>query len=247
MADLNTKFGSGRQDWETPDELWKPLNAEFAFELDVCATAENAKCARYYTPEQDGLKQQWRARCWMNPPFKTMVKWIKKAHSESQNEGATVVCLLPARTNTNWWHDYCMKGEVRFIRGRPRFKGAEHGLPQPLAIVIFRPPNEGTEARRPSPLPPVTFGWFCARDHARATRLRQGLQRRTGVYAKTNHRPRIRDRTTEHQQTKLGSYGRISRANCGTIHKWGTGSVGHKNHRTRKSRGAAALRIRTTD
>ena len=142
MADFKTKFGTGRQDWETPDSLFEPLNAEFAFELDVCATAESAKCARYYTKEQDGLKLPWDGRCWMNPPFGTQGRWVKKAYQEGHRNGNIVVCLLPARTNTNWWHDYCMKGEVRFIRGRPRFKGAEHGLPQPLAIVIFRPPNE---------------------------------------------------------------------------------------------------------
>ncbi len=73
----------------------------------------------------------------MNPPFGTQGAWVRKAYSESLRKGTTVVCLLPARTNTNWWHDYVMKGEVRFIRGRPKFKGAEHGLPQPLAIVVF--------------------------------------------------------------------------------------------------------------
>lgn len=72
----------------------------------------------------------------MNPPFGSQGKWVQKAYEESLN-GITVVCLLPARTNTNWWHDYCMTGEIRFIRGRPKFKGAKHGLPQPLAIVIF--------------------------------------------------------------------------------------------------------------
>lgn len=78
--------------------------------------------------------------CWMNPPYKQVGKWIVKAYNEYQ-KGATVVCLVQSRTNTNWWHDYCMKGEVRFVRGRPVFKGCKHGLPQPLAIVIFRPNN----------------------------------------------------------------------------------------------------------
>lgn len=139
MAKFKTKFESKRQDWETPDELFIPLNQEFGFSVDVCATPENAKCPAYFTEEEDGLIQDWSVlgACWMNPPFGEQGKWVKKAYEES-SKGAIVVCLLPSRTNTNWWHDYCMKGEVRFVRGRPRFKGAKHGLPQPLAIVVFR-------------------------------------------------------------------------------------------------------------
>lgn len=144
MAQFKTKFESKRQDWETPDEIFKPLDDEFQFILDVCATEENKKCSLFFDEERDGLQQDWSiytAPCWMNPPFGKQGKWVKKAYEESR-KGATVVCLLPSRTNTNWWHDYCMKGEIRFIRGRPKFKGAKHGLPQPLAIVIFRPPRD---------------------------------------------------------------------------------------------------------
>jgi phage N-6-adenine-methyltransferase len=137
MAEFRTKFESKRQDWETPDEIFNPLDDEFNFTLDVCANSDNAKCVRYYSEFIDGLEQNWvNEVCWMNPPFGVQGKWVKKAFDEAQ-KGAKVVCLLPARTNTNWWHDYCMKGEIRFIRGRPKFKGAKHGLPQPLAIVIF--------------------------------------------------------------------------------------------------------------
>lgn len=136
MARFDTKFESHRQDWETPDSIFVPLNEEFHFTLDVCATSGNAKCSEFFTEDEDGLEQDWHGICWMNPPFGVQSKWVKKAYEEAQR-GTTIVCLLPARTNTNWWHDYCMKGEVRFIRGRPKFKGAKHGLPQPLAIVIF--------------------------------------------------------------------------------------------------------------
>jgi phage N-6-adenine-methyltransferase len=161
-----------RQDWETPDELFNPLNDEFHFTLDVAASPENAKCSTYYTEENDGLLKEWSGVCWMNPPFDNKTKWIKKAYQEAQ-KGATVVCLVPARTNTNWWHDICMKGEVRFIRGRPKFKGAKHGLPNPLAIVVFTPSNNrmhltafGVESPAVIPLqsnlfadePPATFG-----------------------------------------------------------------------------------------
>jgi len=139
MATFQSKFDSARQDWETPLELFSPLDEEFGFTLDVCANPLNAKVSRYFTKDQDGLKQSWAPDiCWMNPPFRVQGKWVKKAYDEAQN-GATVVCLLPARTNTNWFQDYCMKGEVRFIRGRPKFGDAKHGLPQPLAIVVFRP------------------------------------------------------------------------------------------------------------
>ncbi len=138
MAEFATKFGQGRSDWETPDEIFIPLKQEFNFTIDVCASKNTAKCQRFYTKEIDGLSQNWNGdRCWMNPPFGKQGAWVKKAFEESK-KGATVVCLLPARTNTNWWHDYCMKGNIRFIRGRPRFKGAKYGLPQPLAIVIFK-------------------------------------------------------------------------------------------------------------
>ena len=138
MANFSTKFDSKRQDWETPDSLFIPLLEEFGLALDVCATSQNAKCSKYFDIAINGLVQSWRGVCWMNPPFGEQGKWVRKAFEESQKNAETVVCLLPARTNTNWWHDYVMKGEVRFIRGRPKFKGAEHGLPQPLAIVVFR-------------------------------------------------------------------------------------------------------------
>ena len=139
MARFEKKFESATVEWPTPQELFDELNAEFGFTTDVAATNDNAKCAHYYTQEQDGLKQDWRGVCWMTPPYgRAMVEWLKKAIRETWNE-TTTVCLIPARTNTAWWHDLCQKyGEVRFVRGRPKFGGADHGLPQPLAIVVFR-------------------------------------------------------------------------------------------------------------
>ena len=138
MAQFKTKFESKRQDWETPNDLFLPLENEFQFTIDVCATKENAKCLEYITEQMDALSLPWHGTCWMNPPFSTIGKWIKKAYEESLR-GATVVCLVPSRTNTAWWHEYVMKGEIRFLRGRPKFKGAKHGFPQPLAVVIFKP------------------------------------------------------------------------------------------------------------
>jgi len=133
-------FSSATDEWETPQDLFDELNAEFSFTVDVCALPINAKCSRFFTPEQDGLIQEWSLEtCWMNPPYGRQIgKWIRKAYEESQ-KGATVVCLLPARTDTAWWHDYCVKGEIRFIRGRLKFGGSKNSAPFPSAIVIFRP------------------------------------------------------------------------------------------------------------
>lgn len=139
MATMSVHFSSQRMDWETPQWLFDQLDAEFGFELDVCATPENAKCERYFTPEHDGLSQEWTGVCWMNPPYgREIGRWMRKAYESSLN-GATVVCLVPARTDTAWWHDYAAKGEVRFLRGRLRFVGARHSAPFPSAIVVFRP------------------------------------------------------------------------------------------------------------
>ena len=128
--------------WATPWPLFRKLDAEFGFELDVCALPENAKCARFYSPADDGLAHAWSGVCWMNPPYgREIGKWVRKAYLESQL-GATVVCLLPARTDTAWWHDYAMKGEVRFLRGRISFVGSNGPAPFPSAIVVFRPPEQ---------------------------------------------------------------------------------------------------------
>lgn len=124
-------------EWETPQDLFDLLNAEFHFDLDVCATRGNAKCERYFTEADDGLVQEWRGVCWMNPPYgKTIDAWMEKAH-ESGDAGATVVCLVPARTDTSWWWDHARYGEVRFLQGRLKFGDAESGAPFPSAVVIF--------------------------------------------------------------------------------------------------------------
>lgn len=127
-------------EWETPQPFFDQLNAEFGFTLDVCALPENAKCARYFTPDDDGLAQDWgREVCWMNPPYGSAIAyWIRRAYQASKS-GATVVCLVPARTDTAWFHDYALKGERRFIRGRLKFSGHEWNAPFPCVVVIFRP------------------------------------------------------------------------------------------------------------
>ena len=137
---MNTElmFSSKDMTWETPQDFFDRLNDEFHFTLDVCATHETAKCKYYYTPEQDGLKQQWSGVCWMNPPYgREIGQWLEKAYKESLN-GNTIVCLIPSRTDTKYWHDYCMKAsEIRFIKGRLKFGNATAPAPFPSAVVIF--------------------------------------------------------------------------------------------------------------
>ena len=136
----NGMFSSKTDLWATPQDLFDKLNEEFHFTLDVCALPENAKCERYYTPEIDGLSQKWDGVCWCNPPYgRAIGKWIEKA-SKAREEGATVVMLLPARTDTRWFHDYVYKdyAEIRFIKGRLKFGGAKNAAPFPSMIVIFR-------------------------------------------------------------------------------------------------------------
>lgn len=146
MADLDGKFfESKRQDWETPQDLFAPLHAEFGFTLDAAASPPNAKAATYFTEDQDGLRQDWgRHVVWLNPPYGSKSRlsdWVRKSYQASR-AGATVVALIPARTNTVWFHDYCLgAAEVRFLKGRPKFVGCVHGLPFPLCLVIFRPPD----------------------------------------------------------------------------------------------------------
>ena len=136
MANFNNnRFESKNQSYETPDNLFNRINNIFNFTRDVCASEENKKCENFWSEENSCLDKKWDGVNWMNPPFKDMKKFIKKAYEERYN--AITVCLLPARTNAKWWHEYCMKGEVYFICGRPKFKGCIHGLPQPLALVVF--------------------------------------------------------------------------------------------------------------
>ena len=131
----SNRFKSTNQEWETPDDLFAKINDEFHFTRDVCATAENTKCASYWTAENSCLDKTWDGVNWMNPPYRDMRKFIEKAYNERAH--ALTVCLIPARTNNKWWHEYCMRGEIYFICGRPKFSAAPHGLPQPLALVVF--------------------------------------------------------------------------------------------------------------
>ena len=135
-------FSSATDEWPTPQAVFDGLNREFAFTLDPCATPQNAKCPRYFTRADDGLKQDWSGHIvFMNPPYGRVIgAWVEKAYLSAQ-QGAVVVCLLPARTDTRWWHGFVMRGEVRLLRGRIRFEGGKASAPFPSAYVVFRPPQ----------------------------------------------------------------------------------------------------------
>jgi phage N-6-adenine-methyltransferase len=125
--------------WATPREFFERLDEEFEFTTDVCAEAENRKCEKYYSPIDDGLAQKWAGVCWCNPPYSDCASWVRKAF-EASLSGVIVVCLIPARTDTRYWHDYVMRAdEVRLLKGRLRFVGGTASAPFPSAVVIFRP------------------------------------------------------------------------------------------------------------
>lgn len=140
-----TLFSSKTDLWETPQDFFDKLNEEFHFDLDVCALPENARCHRYYTPDQDGLKQEWNGVCWCNPPYgRDIWKWMKKAYESN----TTVVCLVPARTDTRWFHDWVLgKAEIRFVKGRLSFGGSKNHAPFPSMVAVYRPRDSVTIER----------------------------------------------------------------------------------------------------
>ena len=135
-------FSSETDLWSTPQEFFDELNDEFHFDLDVCALPENTKCERFFSPEQDGLKQKWGGCVWCNPPYgRTVGRWVQKA-AQSAQDGTTVVMLLHARTDTRWFHEYIYQKpnvEIRFVSGRLKFGGSSNNAPFPSMVVIFRP------------------------------------------------------------------------------------------------------------
>ncbi len=141
-GDLKTSvhFSAATDDWATPHDVFDSLNAEFGFTLDACASDMNAKCARYYTEAEDGLKQPWIGECvYCNPPYGNVIAdWLAKGF-RAASEGVTSVFLIPSRTDTAWFHRYvCAASEVRFIKGRLKFGGSLNSAPFPSMIVVFR-------------------------------------------------------------------------------------------------------------
>lgn len=128
---------SRRQDWTTPQPFFDALNAEFHFTLDAAASPDNALCARYFTPEDDGLKQSWAGHTvWCNPPYNEVGKWAEKAAREAER-GITSVLLTFARTDTKWFHAHVLgKAEIRYVKGRLRFGGGGTA-PCPSLVLIY--------------------------------------------------------------------------------------------------------------
>lgn len=146
-------FSSASAEWETPQDLFDELNNEFHFGIDLAATKENTKCPVYFDMSMDALSFPWPIgeTCWLNPPYGRGVgRWVEKAYKDSIN-GTTIVCLLPARTDTRWFHDYVWDEtlnrsrdnvELRLLKGRLKFGGATNSAPFPSMIVVFRPPSK---------------------------------------------------------------------------------------------------------
>ena len=140
---MNTKvmFSSASDDWATPQDFFDELNREFNFTLDPCATSENAKCAKFYTIAENGLKQDWQGEVvFCNPPYGREIKlWVQKCYEESQKPSTTVVMLIPARTDTKYFHDfiYNKARDIRFVRGRLRFGDSKNSAPFPSMVVVF--------------------------------------------------------------------------------------------------------------
>jgi phage N-6-adenine-methyltransferase len=183
-------YSSATDEWSTPPDFFAKVEEEFGpFDLDPCATAENAKAPKFYTKADDGLFKSWAGRVWMNPPYgndeapckpdcsaKRCAKrkwhrtehyygsksWVRRASGEFRSSHQLirkaelawlgrgdeykpsrvdlVAALLPARTDTAWWHDYVIPyaSEIRFIRGRLKFGGAKNSAPFPSALIIFK-------------------------------------------------------------------------------------------------------------
>jgi phage N-6-adenine-methyltransferase len=147
---LKVHTSSKSDEWETPKDFFKKYDNIYNFEIDVTATDENHLVDNYWTIDDDALSKDWEGKsCWMNPPYGRQIgKFMKKAYEESLM-GATVVCLVPSRTDTIWWHDYAMKGEIEFIRGRLKFVNRTFpswrpdgnfkisAAPFPCSVIVF--------------------------------------------------------------------------------------------------------------
>lgn len=135
LQSRSVSFSSKTEDWETPQWLFDELHAEFGFETDLAASAENAKCRQFYTKADDALTKEWSGVCWCNPPYgRQIADWVKKA-AESQ---ATVVFLLPVRTDTKWFHEWVLPyANIWFLKKRIKFVGAKHNAPFPTMICVF--------------------------------------------------------------------------------------------------------------
>ena len=149
-----TNFGKITDERETPIELFKELDNEFHFELDVCAMNWNNKCSDYFNIGQNGLKQIWAPKkCWMNPPYSDIPSWLDKARKESQN-GALIVSILPTDSSTKWFHKYIWNKtihqfrkevQVRFPDKRYKFDSTNSAKFATMIVIFDKATNSGVE------------------------------------------------------------------------------------------------------
>ena len=138
---IDVMYSSKSNEWATPMDFFKKLDQEFHFNLDPCSTDENHKCDKYYTIKDDGLQKNWGGyRVFCNPPYgKEIGKWVEKCYREGTKDNTLVVMLIPARTDTKYFHDYILhRAEIRFVSGRLKFGDGKQGAPFPSMLVIFR-------------------------------------------------------------------------------------------------------------
>ena len=135
-----TMFSSKSDNWATPQSFYEDLDREFNFNLDPCADSQNHKCENYYTAEDDGLSQNWGGyKVFCNPPYSNIAAWVEKAYREGCKDNTLVVLLIPARTDTRYFHDYILhRSEIRFVKGRLKFGEGKNSAPFPSMVVIFR-------------------------------------------------------------------------------------------------------------
>lgn len=143
---MNTKgiFSHKSDEWSTPTGFYEELNKEFDFTLDPCANFENHKCDKYYTLQDDGLRQNWEGQTvFVNPPYSNIKVWAKKCYEESKKDNTIIVLLMPSRTDTKYFHEYIYKkAELRFIKGRLKFGNSKNSAPFPSMLAIYNNKNE---------------------------------------------------------------------------------------------------------
>lgn len=147
-------FSSVDDTWTTPRDFFDEVNQEFGFGLDAAALSTSTLVPdNWYGPDhpddmrRNAFTRQWgedtKDPIWLNPPYgKTIGLWMRKASFEASG-GATVVCLVPARTDTRWWHDFVIHQEVRFIKGRLKFGDSKNSAPFPSALVVMKEISHG--------------------------------------------------------------------------------------------------------
>ena len=142
---MKVHYSSKSNEWATPQHVFDKLDEEFEFDLDPASTKENAKCSKFFTIEDNGLEQDWGGyNVFVNPPYGRELKyWVKKSYKESLKPYTTVVMLIPARTDTRYWHKYIFGKayEIRFVKGRIKFGDGKGSAPFPSAVIVFNGKN----------------------------------------------------------------------------------------------------------